>query len=339
MSREESARRSISLTAEPSKGRSASSSSFVAAAGEGLSVATRVDIAQADTSRTDAQPAEVAHANAAHADAAHADTAHADAAHADAAHADAAHASASVAARAHTRGESSKVIALHRSARRWLDACVNRSAPLLDARLPSSEYWRERRFYRLYQHQHCVLSRYAPAATSVLDVGSALPPFVNTLDWVRRRAILGPRFAGNVAKNGSDLFTIERIRSKFHVEAIQADFLEWTPPGWTAPDQHRRRAAPAYQAPPFDLVLCSEVVEHIDAPREFVRKLLAVGSIVVLSVPYKWAGCDNTRCHHKQNHITRDKIAAWAGRRPLAYDIVQEASGEKRIICIYRHEA
>ena len=56
-----------------------------------------------------------------------------------------------------------------------------------------------------------------------------------------------------------------------------------------------------------------------------------------------WAGapahaaggeCDDD-CHHVSNKITRDKIASWAGRQPHAYDIVEEESGEQRIICVY----
>jgi len=226
-------------------------------------------------------------------------------------------------------------LALHKSAKRWLDGCANSSAALLDSRLPSSEYWRERRAYRIYKHQYCLLLRYAPRASSVLDVGSALPPFVNALHWIKRRTILGPRFAGNVAKGGADLFSVERIQEKYHVSAVPADFLEWTPPGWAASQVAEARAAPP---PLYDLVLCSEVVEHVATPREFVRKLLAVGEVVVLSVPYRWAPCGGD-CHHKQNMITRDKIATWAGRQPLAYDIVEEASGEKRIICVYRRAA
>ena len=39
-------------------------------------------------------------------------------------------------------------------------------------------------------------------------------------------------------------------------------------------------------------MLCTEVVEHIAKPREFMRKLLAIGHTVVLSVPYRWASCE-----------------------------------------------
>ena len=48
-------------------------------------------------------------------------------------------------------------LALHKSARKWLDSCVNASK--LESALPSSEYWRQRRQYAFYKHLHCALQR------------------------------------------------------------------------------------------------------------------------------------------------------------------------------------
>ena len=213
-------------------------------------------------------------------------------------------------------------VALHKSAKQWLDRCVNASS--IGTALPSSEYWRTRRHYALYKHLHCVLQRYADFARSALDVGSSIPPYLNALPWLTSRTILGPRFAGNVGKGGGELFSLKRIREKYNVSAIEADFLEWQPSTDSASF--------------FDLVLCSEVVEHVPKPREFVRKLLTFGRVVVLAVPYKWDPCDDTKCHHVNNRITRDMIASWAGRQPNAFDIVEEESGEERIICVFRSD-
>ena len=223
----------------------------------------------------------------------------------------------SIDAPAATSGASSS-LALHRSAKQWLDTCVNTST--VESALPSSEYWRERRHYAFYKHLHCVLKRYAASSKSALDVGSSIPPFLNALTWLEERTILGPRFAGNVRKGGAEMLAPARIEQKYGVTAILADFLEWVPPAGTRP---------------YELVLCSEVVEHVPKPREFVRKLLAVGKLVVLSVPYKWAPSHDD-AHHLNNRITRDKIASWAGRQPNAYDLVEEESGEQRIICVYK---
>lgn len=235
-------------------------------------------------------------------------------------------------------------IALHRTAKQWLDSCVNAST--ISSALPSSEYWRGRRQYAFYKHLHCVLQRYAGSATSALDVGSALPPFLNALPWLQSRTILGwPRFAGNVGKGGVEVLSTKRVAEKFGVTAIQADFLTWQPPPGpattaTATGSAATSAAGATAtgaaAPVYDVVLCSEVVEHVPKPKEFVRKLLKTGRTVVLAVPYKWDPCDDTKCHHLNNKISRDQIAQWAGRQPHAYDVVEEASGEQRIICVYK---
>ncbi|KAL1515562.1 hypothetical protein AB1Y20_002182 [Prymnesium parvum] len=215
-------------------------------------------------------------------------------------------------------------VALHKQQKAWLEACVNAST-LHDA-VPNSEYWRQRRYYLFYKHLLCVVWRYAARASSVLDVGSAVPPFINLLTWITNKTILGPRFAGNVAKGGAEMYSLERIQTKYGVGAIQADFLEWA-----SPDTARPAAAMA-----ADMVLCSEVIEHVDQPQEFVRKLLKTAPVVILSVPYRWKACDHVKCHHKVNSITREMIRGWAGRQPDAYDLVKESSGEQRIICVFR---
>lgn len=212
----------------------------------------------------------------------------------------------------------SNSLALHKASKQWLDTCVNTST--IESALPSSEYWRQRRHYDFYKHLECVVKRYAASAKTALDVGSSLPPYLNALPWLEERTILGPRFAGNVKKGGTEMLSTARIAQKFGVVAIQADFLDWTP---------------AAGGRPYDLVLCSEVVEHVPKPKEFVRKLLTVGRVVVLSVPYRWAPSHDD-AHHLNNKITRDRIASWAGRQPNAYDIVEEEGGEQRIICVYK---
>ncbi|KAL3904303.1 MAG: hypothetical protein SGPRY_011337 [Prymnesium sp.] len=224
-------------------------------------------------------------------------------------------------------------IPLHKNSRVWLERCVNGTT--LNEEVANSEYWRQRRHYIFYKHLPCIVWRYAAKARSVVDVGSAVPPFVNTLAWIENKTILGPRFAGNVAKGGSERYSFERIETKYaifiyssrtsscpdlkgfvvaspssyltqlfvvaHFQsfASQADFLDW-------PSTH----------PAVDLVLCFE-------PEVFVRKLLLTAPVVVLSV----------------HSITREMISGWAGRQPDAYDLIKEASGEQRIVCVYRSSA
>lgn len=41
----------------------------------------------------------------------------------------------------------------------------------------------------------------------------------------------------------------------------------------------------------------------------------------------------------KVNSITREMISGWARRQPDAYDLVKEAGGEERIVCVFRSPA
>ena len=68
-----------------------------------------------------------------------------------------------------------------------------------------------------------------------------------------------------------------------------------------------------------------------------MQKLLGLGAVVVLSVPYRWDACDG--CHHAHNGISLAQIAQWAGRKPFAYDVVRESGGDERIICVFRSAA
>ena len=204
----------------------------------------------------------------------------------------------------------------------WLSKCTR--AFKVPADLGKSEYWRERKSFYYYKHLHCVVRQYAAGANVAIDVGSALPPFINTFDWIPHRVILGPYFAGNVAKDGGGIhgnrsLALHRIEAKYGVRAIEADFATWeVPPELSL----------------FDLVVCSEEVEHITKAAPFVQKLLSLGLVVVLSVPYRWAACNG--CHHAHNDISLSQIVQWAGRRPFAYDVVKESNGDERIICVFR---
>ena len=212
---------------------------------------------------------------------------------------------------------------LHKSGAAWLKECAR--SWKIDPSLGKSEYWRERMHFRYYKHLWCVVERYAGRANSVIDIGSALPPFVNLLGWTTNRTILGPYFAGNVKSGGEDAIKLHRIETKFGVRAIEADFAEWQPP-----DE------------PYDLVICSQVVEHIADAQAFVRKLLALGRVVVLSVPYRWEAvqCEErgrkVDCH-EHDDITLKTIMEWsAPMRPIAYDVVREENEDERILCVFR---
>ena len=95
---------------------------------------------------------------------------------------------------------------------------------------------------------------------------------------------------------------------------ITADFYEWNP--------DRK----------YDVVLCLQVLEHLDKPKEFVEKLFRTASTTILSVPYKWpkGSCK----YHVQDPIDEQKILSWTGREPDEKHIITD-NGKRRIICVY----
>ena len=84
--------------------------------------------------------------------------------------------------------------ALHRQP--WLRKCAKSASFWRVDPALSGSYLRERENLLYYRHLRCVALRYAAHAETVLDVGSARPPFVNLLEWVPNRTILGPYFVG-----------------------------------------------------------------------------------------------------------------------------------------------
>ena len=85
-------------------------------------------------------------------------------------------------------------------------------------------------------------------------------------------------------------------------------------------------------APPgtFDLVLCLQVLEHLECPDAFVEKLVGTGRIIVISVPYRWP--EGRSKYHVQDPIDENKLLAWTKKRWIDQVVVKEANGEERII-------
>jgi hypothetical protein len=130
---------------------------------------------------------------------------------------------------------------------------------------------------------------HAPDARSVIDVGSMNSPFILRFDWIPEKASL-------------DLYKQGRLR---RVKNIRADFLTWQPDRM------------------YDLVLCLQVLEHLDKPAPFARKLLACGRRVIVTVPYRWP--PGHEPSHVQDPVDEAKLAAWLGRPWIEHLIAREA--------------
>lgn len=70
----------------------------------------------------------------------------------------------------------------------------------------------------------------------------------------------------------------------------------------------------------FDLVLCLQVLEHLKDPSKFAKKLLTIGGVIIISVPYKW---ERGICReHRQDPVDEQKILDWTSRQPIYSTIV-----------------
>lgn len=161
----------------------------------------------------------------------------------------------------------------------------------------AEDYYNKRKDMNYYKAVLAVVR--ALPYRSILDVGARRSPVLEVLPPSKERVTLD-----KVA-----------IRSPEGIHHVVADFLTWTP------DRN------------YDIVLCLQVLEHLDSPAPFLKKLFATGRNVIVSVPYRWK---KGLCkYHIQDPVTLAKLVGWAGgRKPLAHWIVED-NGRERLICLF----
>jgi hypothetical protein len=162
-------------------------------------------------------------------------------------------------------------------------------------------YWQGRRHLAYYQEVVRLARAHVPAGSAVLDVGASDTRVLADLDWFPRRVAL-------------DITPMPRQPG---IERVSADFLAYRPPLR------------------FDLVLCLQVLEHLQDPEPFARKLLDSGRIVIVLVPYQWPAGRNPR--HLQDPVSEAKLIGWAGRAPVETRLVR--NGVDRLIAVFRGTA
>ena len=153
-------------------------------------------------------------------------------------------------------------------------------------------YWERRQQYVYYYVVRQLTEGLGKNAASMLDVGSAATPFLDWFAHIPERASLDLSFP----YDGPG------------VTPITTDFLQWEP---------GRR---------FDVVTCLQVLEHVPRADLFAKKLLAVGEIVVVTVPYQW---EKGRVRsHIHDPVTREKTRSWFGCKPnyefVCHEVVRE---------------
>jgi hypothetical protein len=160
-------------------------------------------------------------------------------------------------------------------------------------------YWQRRKHFNYYKEVVRLAEQHAPAGGRAIDVGAYESDVLGRLTWFEHRVAL-------------DLYPIPR---RVGIVNLQTDFMEYEP------DQY------------FDLVLCLQVLEHLEEPEAFTRKLLNTGRIVIISVPYNWPSgrCEN----HLQDPVDEAKLELWTGRKAMETRVALD--GTERLIAVYRN--
>ncbi len=160
-------------------------------------------------------------------------------------------------------------------------------------------YWSERQHMRYYTQALDFARRYAPAGGSVIDVGGRDCEYITWFDWFARKVVIDLRSPS----------------PRPGVEVVTGDFLAWQP------------------TERFDLALCLQVLEHLSDPAPFGRKLLAVGRVVIVSVPYRWP---KGLCrYHVQDPVDEARLALWMGQPAAAQSVVRDGNRD-RLVAVFR---
>lgn len=151
---------------------------------------------------------------------------------------------------------------------------------------------------------------------SVLEIGCTSPAFVGEMRWIPNKTCVAPYHAGYSTTRGSAV----EVRDDDGVEYVAADFAEW----------NVERA--------YDFCVCMQVLEHVDDPARFLRKMLdsrVCRLATLVSVPYKWGDCGE-KCSHRWHGIDEDTMRAWSGgRSPAQTTVIREREGTARLIIVY----
>ena len=159
-------------------------------------------------------------------------------------------------------------------------------------------YWASRNTMLYYQAVLQYAAVVGHSANSVIDIGSGKTGYVSWMHWIPNKYMLDFKVHGNPEG----------------VHAVESDFLQYRP------DQK------------FDLVLCCQVLEHLENPSAFCDKLKETGSHLIISVPYKWLG---NAPGHINDPVDEEKLRGWMGVEPNNAQVVYEPFREGRLIAYY----
>lgn len=166
----------------------------------------------------------------------------------------------------------------------------------------TGSYWRRRSDMLYYQYFRYIIRCIGADSASMLDVGSGNAPYLDWFYWIPRRVSVD----------------LEVPYNSKEVEGIRGNIFD------LRFDE------------PFDLCTCMQVLEHVPEPAPFARRLLELGRLVLISVPYKWPKGSNA--DHVNDPVDLEMVVDWFDRKPNYHLVVEEPfSGQKgaRLFAIF----
>lgn len=168
-----------------------------------------------------------------------------------------------------------------------------------------NNYWETRKECNYYKkvieiiNEETILrSNIGSSVASIIDIGCANTEILKNFN-IKDKACLD----------------FNKLPETVGVRTIKCDFYKWVP------DKK------------YDIVMCLQVLEHLDRPKEFANKLFELSNgKVIISVPYKWK--KGFCIHHVQDPVDETKLFEWTQRVPSESYIIEDNS-VKRIICVY----
>lgn len=152
----------------------------------------------------------------------------------------------------------------------------------------SGRYWETRADLLYYQYFRFIIRCIGHDARSMVDVGSGNCPYLEWFDWIPERVSVD----------------IRTPYSSAAVRGVQGDV--------------RALDFPAR----FDVLSCLQVLEHLEAPEPFARRLLGMARLVLVSVPHRWPK-GGTR-GHVNDPVDLRRVERWFGRRANYHLVVRE---------------
>jgi hypothetical protein len=158
----------------------------------------------------------------------------------------------------------------------------------LDSDFTTGAYWRKRSDLIYYQYLRMIVRCIGAGANSLIDVGTGNVPYLEWFQWIESKISIdiGTPYSSNTVK------------------AIQGDiFVERFPMK-------------------FDICTSFQVLEHVEDAEAFAHRLMELGDLVLVSVPYMWP--EKASEWHVHDPVDLPKVTRWFGRAPNWHQVVQE---------------